>query len=296
MKITVIIPTHGGTLHIVNAVQSTIKQTYPNIEIIVVDDNGKGTLNQIKTQELLYDLILSNKIKYIVHEFNLNGSAARNTGVKFSSGEYIAFLDDDDEFLPDKLELQANTLNNSKENIAGSYSSKVVMYGKKVKETRYAIHSGDLLLSHHMHKVSIGTPSLLLKKAYFNIVGGFDESFRRHQDWEFVGKILNKFELIPCKDAFYIRNLTFRHNPENLNQSRILLSNYIDNLSKISPRLTKFQRQIVINYNWSLLGMKYIKENRFFDFVIISKGKNLLFLSYFIIINIIKYPFLKTKR
>ena len=97
--VSVIIPTYSRPDFISRAIESVLNQTYKPIEIIVVDDNGRGTNNQILTEQVLTNFIRSNQIKYIVHEKNKNGSAARNTGAASSHGEYITFLDDDDVLL-----------------------------------------------------------------------------------------------------------------------------------------------------------------------------------------------------
>ena len=94
--VSIVIPTYGGSDCVKRAVDSCLSQSYSYLEIIVVDDNGEGTESQVKTYNSLSSLIESNKIRYICHEVNKNGSAARNTGVKASTGEYIALLDDDD--------------------------------------------------------------------------------------------------------------------------------------------------------------------------------------------------------
>ena len=102
--ISVIIPTHSGSQVICRAVDSVLSQTYPNIEVVVVDDNGKESEEQITTEKAMKKYASDDRVKYLAHDVSLHGSAARNTGVKHSSGEFIALLDDDDYFLPNNLE------------------------------------------------------------------------------------------------------------------------------------------------------------------------------------------------
>lgn len=80
--ITIIISTYKGEEGIVECVQSALTQDYKNYEVIVVDDNGRGTKSQIATEQLLNKFQLNSKFRYVVHEKNINGSAARNTGIK----------------------------------------------------------------------------------------------------------------------------------------------------------------------------------------------------------------------
>ena len=102
--VSVIITTFARPDNLIRAIKSVLNQTYKPIEIIVVDDNGKGTPSQQETEKILREYICSGAIQYITHDMNKNGSAARNTGFRASMGEYVNFLDDDDEFAPTKIE------------------------------------------------------------------------------------------------------------------------------------------------------------------------------------------------
>ena len=93
--VSVIIPTHNRPLQVVQAVQSVFNQSFQNFEVIVVDDGStvcKSGFNDLP-------------VRYIKQE-HLGAPAARNRGIKESKGKYVAFLDDDDTFLPEKLERQ----------------------------------------------------------------------------------------------------------------------------------------------------------------------------------------------
>ena len=102
--VSIIIPTYNGADKICAAVDSVLNQTYENIEVIVVDDNGEGTENQRLTAKAMEKYRDNPKVQYLVHKVNKNGSAARNTGIRASKGEFLGFLDDDDLFLPEKTQ------------------------------------------------------------------------------------------------------------------------------------------------------------------------------------------------
>lgn len=117
--ISVIIPTYKRNDTLVRAINSVKNQTYKNIEIIVVDDNAKFLEIREKNKEIIkkYDDII-----FIENKENLGGGISRNVGIQRATGKFIAFLDDDDEFYPNKLEEQFNyykKLNN--DNIAMIY-------------------------------------------------------------------------------------------------------------------------------------------------------------------------------
>ncbi len=98
--VSVIIPTYNRANLVSRAIKSVLNQTYQDFEIIVVDDCSEDN-----TEEIVKSFNDS-RIRYIKHKKNKGGSAARNTGIKRARGKYIAFLDDDDEWLPSKLEKQ----------------------------------------------------------------------------------------------------------------------------------------------------------------------------------------------
>ena len=98
--VSIIIPSWNTAAYVGEAVDSALAQTYPNIEIIVVDDGSTDN-----TKELLQPYADAGKIHY-VYQANKGLAGARNTGIRMAKGEYIAFLDDDDEWLPAKLDRQ----------------------------------------------------------------------------------------------------------------------------------------------------------------------------------------------
>ena len=102
--ISVIIPTYNRADVVQRAIASVRQQSYPNWQIIVVDDASADD-----TEALVK--LNCDRLQYIRHQTNLGGSAARNTGIEQAQGEYVAFLDSDDVWLPNKLELQLQALN-----------------------------------------------------------------------------------------------------------------------------------------------------------------------------------------
>lgn len=179
--VSVVLPTYKGSDVLERAVNSVLAQTYPQIEIIVVDDNSPESEERKATEVIMSQYETNDKIKYIKHEKNKNGAAARNTGIKNSYGEYIAFLDDDDWFLPKKIEEQVKYLEVHKE--YGACYCFAQREGKPIETVPY---TGDvskelLLLKSHMY-----TPSLCFRRGSLMAINGFDETFRRHQDYELL--------------------------------------------------------------------------------------------------------------
>ena len=93
--VTIVIPTYKRPDQLKRVIDSCLSQTYSNVEIIVVDDNYPETEYRKATEKVMH-LYNNKNIKYIKHDKNRNGSAARNTGLANATGKYITFVDDDD--------------------------------------------------------------------------------------------------------------------------------------------------------------------------------------------------------
>lgn len=191
--VTVVIPSYKQRGLLVNAVKSALSQSYPNLEVIVVDDNPADSIERKETEELMLQFEGDSRVVYIKHPVNKNGAAARNTGIKAANGNYIAFLDDDDEWRPDKIQKQMDYLS-SHNNYGAVYTYRLVD-GKKSPSRAY---EGDLIVPFLMLRASIQTSSLLFHKEVLDDIGGFDESFRRHQDYELLVKFFLKGYQIGC--------------------------------------------------------------------------------------------------
>ena len=106
----IIIPTYKRNTTLERAINSVLNQTIGNLEIIVVDDNDEKSKYRKLNEKLMSKYRNNSKVIYLKHKRNLNGAAARNTGILYSKSKYIAFLDDDDEYLEKKIELQIKLL------------------------------------------------------------------------------------------------------------------------------------------------------------------------------------------
>ena len=106
VELSIIIPTYGRVSKIKNAIESALVNDA--FEVIIIDDNGKGSEHQLSTERILNDYISSGKIRYYPLEKNSGAGIARNYGVDKANGKYITFLDDDDYFLEDILLQKSN--------------------------------------------------------------------------------------------------------------------------------------------------------------------------------------------
>src|SRR5690625_1857772 len=113
--VSVIIPTYKRPRMLTRALKSVLMQTYKNIEVIIVDDNDENSEYRKQTINFMKEYKSNPIIKYIKHKKNKGGSEARNTGIYKATGKYISFLDDDDEYMPTKIEKQVKKFKESNE-------------------------------------------------------------------------------------------------------------------------------------------------------------------------------------
>ena len=187
-KVSIIIPTYKRADKIERAIKSATNQTYKNIEIIVVDDNSEFPSERKKTTDIVKKYP---KVILIQNKKNLGGGLTRNEGIKKSTGEFIAFLDDDDEYHPQKIEEQValfNKLKNShKIGLVYCYQQVFTPNGKK-KHIEKCDHEGHQLFNHMKHSL-MPTSCWLCPKTIFNQGIKF-ENVKSQQDATILLRIL----------------------------------------------------------------------------------------------------------
>ncbi len=258
-KISVIIPTHTGFENITRAVDSVLSQSYKNVEIFVVDDNGKDSQNQIKTEQQMKKYSALANVTYLVHEKNINGSAARNTGIRASSGDYIAFLDDDDYFNENNLQRHIDVFENLPGDYGVTYCGMRLIVENKKDKIIMPEYEGDILFDFFCGKMRIGSSLIMIKREVLDYVKEFDESFRRHQDWEFLARILCKYKCGKVDNVGVNKCVLLRNNAKN---PKVFEQNRIYYLEKMKPIIEKFdkkeQRQIY-DIHYCAIGKEYLR-------------------------------------
>jgi glycosyltransferase involved in cell wall biosynthesis len=171
-KVSVVIPTIGRpTLE--RAVESLINQTFCNWELIIVNDNQTNPI------ELNID---NPKIKYFENEKTSGANGARNTGIEKSTGEYIAFLDDDDEWHKHKLEFQIKMMESN--NVIMSYTGRNIIEGTKSPRYVYRSKFVSPKLTLFFHNYIGTTSTIVIRKEVLNKIDGFDERLNSVQDYD----------------------------------------------------------------------------------------------------------------
>lgn len=176
-KVSVIIPTYKRSDFLSRAIDSVLNQSYKNIEIIVVDDNQKDSPYQNGTNNIMQRLYKDNdRVIYIQNNENIGGANSRNKGAKLATGEYLCFLDDDDIYLPQKIERQLNFMI---ENSLDVSFSDIKMLDEKCRavdsrdHSRYikSLNNKELLKYHLMHHLTPTDTYMFLRSSFFKTEG-----------------------------------------------------------------------------------------------------------------------------
>jgi glycosyltransferase involved in cell wall biosynthesis len=203
--VSIIIPTYNSEIYISEAIESSINQTYDNIEIIVVDDGSTD-----ESYKILEKYIQNHENFKLYSQKNKGACAARNLGIIKSNGEYIQFLDSDDILKLDKIEKQMSYVSDLKTilfcNTINFYGNDITnIISKTIKPNRLNIF--DLIRNHYVF-----TPTVLIPRAVFSQFGMFNEKLKRAQEHEFNLRLAaNGYEYINLKfEGVYVRH----HNSE----------------------------------------------------------------------------------
>lgn len=214
-RVSVVIPAYERADLVGRAVDSALAQTVDNLEVLVVDDGSTdGTQAAVEAVE-------DPRVRYLAHETNRGVSAARNTGVEAAAGEYVAFLDSDDEWLPRKLECQLATLEDRGDGWVGAYCDVATLglsgMGRLAAAISEAIFRSsapreggrELAESLLSMRVFMGPGStLLVERDAVTAAGGFDEGLSIYEDWDLVLRVLSVGKIAYVDEPLAVTHFT----------------------------------------------------------------------------------------
>ncbi len=216
MILSVIIPAYNRATVLPQAIKSVFAQGFEDLEVIVVDDASGDNTQSVITAMAQSDP----RIVYIRHPHNQGGAAARNTGIERARGEYIAFLDSDDEWLPHKLARQMELFGKLDASYGVVYTGLQVIYEDKKKgEVFRASHRGsflnELLICNCVRTLS----SVVVKRHFLQAVGGLDPRLKSCQDWDLYIRLMKlcPFECIEDPLVVYYVN---KEDPSRISNTR----------------------------------------------------------------------------
>ncbi|HVF47851.1 MAG TPA: glycosyltransferase [Pyrinomonadaceae bacterium] len=190
MSVSVIIPNYNYAHYLREAIEGVLNQTYPDIEIIVVDDGSTdGSSEILKSYGDRILLILQN---------NQGVSAARNNGVMSSHGQYVAFLDADDSWLPKKIEREVEQFSlNPKLGLVHVGVREVDAVGNHIRDRLDGGHGqiADQLLMLATEGILGGGSGFMVPRSVFDEIGGFDTALSTSADWDLFYRISSRYPI-----------------------------------------------------------------------------------------------------
>jgi len=197
-SVSVIIPTFNRWHVLPRAVDSALAQTTAANEIIVVDDGSTDD-----TGKMLHRAY-GNRVKYL-HQSNAGVSAARNNGIQTACSDWIALLDSDDEWLPEKLQRQINAIASVQDCVLNHTDEIWVRNGVRVNPMEKHRKSGGDIFAQCLPLCAISPSSVLIKKDLFNAVGMFDESLPACEDYDLWLRICSTHKVQYLDDKLLVK-------------------------------------------------------------------------------------------
>ena len=201
VEVSVIVPTYNRLKKLPITINSILNQTFDDFEIIIVNDGE----DEISVQKVISEFNDS-RIHYLINQRKKGANGARNTGLEQAKGKFIAFLDDDDLWYPQKIQKQLQLFYQSQNKVGLVYSGFEIVsandpqFSKKIFPQKKGKLLNDIIIGNF-----IGSPTPLIRRDILFDAGPFDESLKSSQDWDlwiriakitefdFVNEILAKY-------------------------------------------------------------------------------------------------------
>ncbi|BAZ10227.1 putative glycosyl transferase [Calothrix sp. NIES-4071] len=207
-KVSVVIPAYNGMKYLPDTLQSVWCQSFTDFEVILVDDGSSDNIKQWASQ------IKDSRFKFISQN-NQGLSAARNTGINHSQGEYIAFLDSDDLWVPTKLETHVLCLDSNPEvGLVCSWTAMMNAQGQPTGRLLKPLADGNVY-SQLLVKNIIDCPSVVVRRTCFDKVGLFNSKVRYVEDWEMWIRMATVCEFAVIKEPL----VYYRQHPNNMSKN-----------------------------------------------------------------------------
>ena len=197
--ISIVLPTYNRAKLLPRAVYSVFEQTWENWELLIVDDASDDDTGEVCKQFRQED----ERVRYIKLPENLGPAGARNRGIAQAKGDFIAFLDSDDEWLPTKLDQQMRAMKPEDALCYCNYEyydEEEYLLGVCPPRDIAPILKSGKMLSQLLIMNMIGTPTILVRKACIEEVGAFNEDLTCLEDYEFVLRIAEKYPIAYVDD------------------------------------------------------------------------------------------------
>lgn len=301
-RVSIIITTYRNEIFLPRAIESVLRQNYTDIELIVVDDNNPESESRLATEIVMerYPNVI-----YLKHHKNMNGAVARNTGISAATGEYIAFLDNDDLYFSNHISCCADILNKNQN--YGCVLCGVVKISKgicwEIIQPPKENHVKELFFS----ETALGTGSnLFMRAGLAREINGFDESFLRHQDVEFGIRLFSKCQVCSIREVQIVKEMDGCSNAPDFLRFREMKQQLIGKFKKElddfseNEKRTFYTKQLSAllyvackerneeHIEWTMLHMKRYRELNKKERLLVTLSNLHMFYIYELLKNILK--------
>lgn len=267
--VSIIIPTYKRPkAFIKRAIDSVLQQTYANVEVVLIDDNAGEALKPHRqvVLDLLKEYSNEKRITYLQNSKNIGASLSRNKGIQNAKGSYISFLDDDDLYLPEKVEAQLTYM---LDNHLEMCFSNLKYRNEKEEVVDVRVHtklksmSKEDLLTYHLTRHITGTPTFMYKKEILLEIGGFPPQDIAEEYHLMLKTIEGNYKMgyLPRIDI-----IAYRHSNGGLSSGseKIKGENELYQFKKTYFNRLKFRDRLFIRFRHSvILGISH-KRNKHF--------------------------------
>lgn len=265
-KVSVVIPTYKRSEFLRRALDSVLSQTWVDVEAVIVDDNGEGSPYRESTQKSLDAYGSDPRVKRVLNRKNMGGAMARNEGIAAATGDYITFLDDDDIFLPNKVQVQVEEM------LANGWDMSFMdcdirnQDGVLVDQRRHPVDThpkNEDLLVRHLVEPLTPTDTYMYRADALRRIGGFDDVLTA-QEYLLMLKSINsglKIGYIP--QALCVQYI---HDGERMSfgKNKVSGETYLLNVKKkYFHLLTAKQRRFIVCRHHAVLFYSCLKRREY---------------------------------
>lgn len=262
-SVSVVIPTYNLAALLPGAVESVRAQAWPGLEIIVVDDGSEDD-----TAGTLEALAGGGDLRWFRQE-NAGAAAARNRGIEEARGEWVAFLDADDFWLPGKLATQFDELAKNP-SAAFSYTDVRLRYEGGEERDLACGTEGQPLLTQLLPGNLFGTPTVVVRRDCFREVGLFDAELRTGEDWDMWMRLAAHFEHVRVRRPLTVNRVTERAKfpVETWERCTLRVLGRLFSCPRVLrdwPSVAS-KRGLIYAWHYSVLAKSYLRQRRLADF------------------------------
>lgn len=278
---SIIIPAYNAMNYLPETLKSVLKQTFTDFEVLIINDGSSDNIVE------WFCNIIDSRVKLISQE-NQGVSAARNIGIKNSTGEYIAFIDADDLWEPTKLEKQLQCFKNHPSvGLVHTAMRMIDEEGKSLGRTFISNVEGDALKS-LLQQNTIVTSSVIVSRSCLN-VGNFDNNLHSSEDWELWVRIALRYPIMLIKEPLVF----YRQHPNNTTKNWQMLEQdlgSIEQVFQLVPQELSYLKNRTYAYAniylaWKALQTGYCKQAAYFRNQAIKHYSPILFFPKMIRLN-----------